>query len=51
MPAVLALKEGSALQVTGDVAELKGEFEALVFIGDTDPKRYPPKTDFSFLLK
>ncbi|TRY70522.1 hypothetical protein TCAL_10667 [Tigriopus californicus] len=51
VPPVVALREGSLLEVTGDHAILKGQLEALLFRGDAEPRSYPTGTDFGFLFQ
>ena len=50
VPPVLALREGSILHVEGQKANLKGQFQARLFVRGQEPKEYPCNTDFSFLL-
>jgi len=50
VPPVLALREGSILHVEGQKANLKGQFQARLFVSGQEPKEYPADTDFSFLL-
>eukprot|EP00095_Tigriopus_kingsejongensis_P003714 maker-scaffold36_size508890-snap-gene-4.14 protein:Tk03714 transcript:maker-scaffold36_size508890-snap-gene-4.14-mRNA-1 annotation:"alpha-aspartyl dipeptidase" len=50
VPPVVALREGSLLEVEGNSAILKGQYEALLFQGDNPPQSYPSGTDFGFLM-
>ena len=49
-PPVLALREGSILNVEGDRATLIGNFHARLFIQGEETKEHPPGSDLSFLL-
>ena len=49
--AVLGLREGSWLEVTGEKIILKGNLTARLFIQNQPPKELKPETDLSFLGK
>jgi dipeptidase E len=47
---VVALREGSTLQVEGDTLELLGPHPAKVYHGGREPQEYPPGDSLQFLL-
>lgn len=51
MPPVLALREGSILEVSQDSAKLIGGFHARLFLPGKETQEFEPGTDFGFLFK